>query len=315
MEVAPARRPPTAPTLPPGALVEPRHTLPWWVRVPRRWWLSVVKRVASPTCDRFAARVPALRLAAERLCTRAHRTELEVCGAPFRVDLLRRCASRSEFLGGRWHAPVLALVRACVAPGMTTVDVGAGIGLVAVHMGEVAGPEGTVLAIEPEARNQEILAFNARHCRWRNVVPIHTAVGDHVGESSLWVSPRDGGDHRTVAGVEDRVRVTVPLTTIDELADARRTQVHFARIAAQGAELSILRGMRTTLSHPAFRGVVIQLWPHALRAAGEDPEELLDRLRTAGLLCANARDADADPATFLASIPGSAAKDLVYLRG
>src|SRR5262245_54133912 len=87
----------------------PRHTLPWWMRLERRTVLSVVKRVASAGARRTVGKVPILELLSKRLLHRFERLEVEVCGAPFRLDVVRRSVSRSVYLGGRWHAPVLAM--------------------------------------------------------------------------------------------------------------------------------------------------------------------------------------------------------------
>ena len=236
---------PSRPVYQPGpALRAPRHTLPWWRRFERRSYLSLVKRVASGRARRVAERVPLFAIASRRLLGRVERLEVSVCGAPFRLDVMRRSVSRSVFLGGRWHSPVVAMLREHVKPGMTAVDIGANVGFMAAHMGDRAGPEGTVLAFEPEPRNFAILAQNARQARWRNIVPINAAIGERVGRLRLYLSPRDGGDHRTVASGDVRNSIEVEATSVDALAEARRTEIHFAK-------LDIQRGGMATAKLPA----------------------------------------------------------------
>lgn len=293
----------------------PAHTLPWWRRLERRWVLSVAKRLAADADGRaIVRRVPGLRDASRRFLARVARAQVTVCGAPFRLDVLRRSVSRSVFLGGRWHADVVRMLREHVGPGMTAADVGANIGYMAAHMGEVAGPEGTVLALEPEPRNFSILAENARRMRWRNVVPIQAAVGDVSGTATLFLSPRDGGDHRIVAAGDGRHGVPVPLVTLDALAAQRRTEIHFVKMDIQGAEAAAIRGGRDVLRRPAMRGLVLEFWPDALREAGEDPFAVLAAIRDAGLRCANDRRVDDAPHAFLAAMSGRASKDLLFLR-
>jgi FkbM family methyltransferase len=313
MDASPSERP----TYVPGpAAAAPRHTLPWWIRFERRSYLSLAKRMSAPRAARAAARVPAFALVRRRFLRRVEGLEVSVCGAPFRLDVMRRSVSRSVFLGGRWHSPVVAMLREHVKPGMTVADVGANVGFMAAHMGDRAGPDGTVLAFEPEPRNFALLTQNARRSRWRNIVPVHAAVGSTTGTVRLWMSPSDGGDHRTVVAgaVGERPSLDVPCWTIDEYARRRRTPIHFAKMDIQGAEGEALRGMRETLAQPAFRGLVVEFWPEALRRGGEDPAAILAQIREAGLRCTSHDGLDADPAGFLASVPDHGSQDLLFLR-
>jgi FkbM family methyltransferase len=303
------------PVYQPGpALPPPRHTLPWWRRFERRSYLSLVKRVASARARRLADRIPLLSIASKRLFRRVERLEVMVCGAPFRLDVMRRSVSRSVYLGGRWHSPVVQMLREHVRPGMTAVDIGANVGFMAAHMGDRAGPDGTVLAFEPEPRNFAILALNARTARWRNIVPIHAAIGAAVGKTELYLSPRDGGDHRTVPSGDERSHIEVDMLSIDRVAEMRRTEIHFAKLDIQGAEGEALRGMKATLSNPSFRGLVLEFWPDALRRAGEDPQGILEFICAGGLRCASHPGLDDDPAGFLAGTPAHASQDLLFLR-
>lgn len=300
----------TAPPAPAATEPARAHTLPWWRRFGRRTVLSVAKRLTSPHGEALAARVPALRLAARRFLGRVRAARVEVCGAPFRLDVLRRSVSRSVFLGGRWHADVVRMLRAHVRPGDVAADVGANVGYMAAHMGDVAGPDGTVLAFEPEPRNFAVLAENARRARWRNWVPFPQAVGERSGPADLFLSPRDGGDHRTVATDGARTRVRVEVVTLDEVAATRRTPVHFVKMDIQGGEAAALRGAREVLRSSALRGVVLEFWPQALREAGEDPAAVVALLTDAGLRCVNVPDLAAE----LRRDRAAASRDLLFLR-
>jgi FkbM family methyltransferase len=298
-----------------GPVPPPPHTLPWWTRFDRRSTMSLAKRLTGPRARRLAERIPGVRMVSRRFLRHVERTRVTVCGAPFRLDVMRRSVSRSVFLGGRWHSAVVAILRAHVQPGMTVADVGANVGFMAVHMGDRAGPDGTVLAFEPEPRNFAILRENARNARWRNVVPIHAAIGAGTGTASLWLSPRDGGDHRTVSlGGDDRASVKVPLTSLDAVARARRVEIHFVKMDIQGAEGEALRGMEATLASRALHGIVLEFWPEALRRAGEDPEAILRSIRAAGLSCASHPAIDDDVPGFLAGVPAHGSHDLLFLR-
>ena len=294
-----------------AALARPRVPAP--VLVARRWRLSLAKKLSRPAARRLLPRWPAADRAARRFRERLARIEVPVCGAPFRLDVERRSVSRAVYLCGRAHAPVVALLRAHVRPGMTVLDAGANVGYMAVHAGDVAGPDGTVLACEPEPRNFAVLAHNASRCRWRNVVPLRTALGARCGTATLWLARDDGGDHRTVGGAPDRKAIEVPLSTADELARSRRTPIHFVKIDVQGAETEVLRGMASTLASPDLRGIVLEWWPDGLRTADEDPAAPLELLRAAGFSCAGGPE-PRDPRSLAARVAPGKALDLLYLR-
>ncbi len=276
--------------------------------------LSLAKRLVSPRAVTLGTRIPLLRIVTARVNHRLERLRVRVCGAPFRIDVMRRAISRSVYLGGRWHAPVVSMIRDHVRPGMTVADIGANIGLMAVHAGDAVGPDGQVLAFEPEPRNFALLSENARHARWRNVIPIEAAVAERRGMLTLYLSPRDSGDHRTVPGAGARESCQVPAIALDQLSAERRTPIHFAKMDIQGAEGEALRGMRETLRSKEFRGLVLEFWPTALEAAGEDPAGILRQLHEAGLACASHPAADADVASFVSAIEPNGARDLLFLR-
>lgn len=297
-----------------GVRASPPHTLPWWQRASRRTVLSVAKRLVSPGAVKLGERVPLMRMLTARVNRRLDRLHVRVCGAPFHVDVMRRSVSRSVYLGGRWHAPVVSMIRDHVRPGMTVADIGANIGLMAVHAGDAVGPDGTVLAFEPEPRNFALLAENARHARWRNVIPIEAAIGERSGTLTLYLSPRDSGDHRTVPGAGLRESTTVPSLALDRFSAERGMPIHFAKMDIQGAEGQALRGMNDTLRAAHFRGLVLEFWPDALVAAGEDPVGIMKHVSDAGLACTSHPLADVDAAAFVAAIEPNGSRDLLFLR-
>jgi FkbM family methyltransferase len=209
---------------------------------------------------------------------------------------------------------MVRMLRRHVKPGSVAADVGANVGYMAVHMGEVAGPEGTVLAFEPEPRNFAVLAENARVARWRNVIPFAAAIGEASGAIDLYLSPHDGGDHRTVSSDTSRAHIRVPVVSLDELAERRRTPIHFVKMDIQGAEAAAIRGARAVLRRPELRGLVLEFWPGALRDAGEDPEAVLAEIRASGLTCASDPEIDRDPRAVVAGIDRDLSRDLLFLR-
>ena len=80
----------------------------------------------------------------------------------FTVRIPRRDLPR--YVGG-FEPLTIRWVRQVVCPGMTTVDVGAALGLFSLDLWRLVGPSGRVVAIEPAPTNTRLLARNARNNR------------------------------------------------------------------------------------------------------------------------------------------------------
>src|SRR5687768_6468192 len=89
-----------------------------------------------------------------------------------------------NILRGRFELNELDFVRRTVGPGQHVVDVGAHIGLFAMHMAALVGPGGSVHAFEPFAENAECLEMAVRENRFQDRVHIErSAVGRESGSS------------------------------------------------------------------------------------------------------------------------------------
>ncbi len=172
--------------------------------------------------------------------------------------------------------------------GGVAVDVGAYLGWYTLAFARQVGPGGRVLAFEPEASNFDLLTRAVGGGRLPQVEARQIAVLEQRGWTALYVATTDRGDHRVVPAAEERRVVTVPGAGLDELlADAPRVDV--VKIAAQGTELSVLRGLRRTLARPQPPRVLCTLAPALLERAGTSPGvlfELLDELGYVPYRCA-----------------------------
>lgn len=169
-----------------------------------------------------------------------------------------------------------------VAPGMAAVDVGAHLGAYTLALADAVGPQGRVLALEPDAHNVDLLTRAAPRWQLPQVEVRACAAADYAGWTTLHRSPHDGGDHRIVAAAGARGRVTVRALCLDEaLADWPR--VDLIKLAVQGAEVLVLRGLRRTLAqHPELR-LLCAVAPALLAHSGAAAHTLFEPLAAAGL--------------------------------
>jgi FkbM family methyltransferase len=165
-------------------------------------------------------------------------------------------------------------------PGMVALDVGAHLGTHCLHMAQRVGPDGHVVAFEPESRNVELLRRNVeRNGFLDRVTVVQAAVADHEQEADLVLEHGTGnwvrlGDDAHLPNTE-RIRCI----SIDQyLKDNALTRVDFIKSDTEGAELLVLQGAEQTLSafHPVL---LVEFAARHLARFGVRAEDILDYLR------------------------------------
>lgn len=243
------------------------------------------------------------------------RAIVRVRGRRFAVNLAdERFTARLYY--GRAHEPEEAdLLGRLFAPGMTVLDVGANIGLHTVEAAVRVHPGGRVVAFEPDPVNRALLEENCARNGCDNVTVVASAVGDAVGQLTLYRSAVNYGDHRIYNGADDdrynadrpRTTLTVPVTTVDAYVRAHGLRVDFVKSDIQGAEARLWRGMRQTVAGRPDLRVLMEFWPYGIRGCGDDPVALLDEIAGAGfglyVLDGGSLRRRA-PGALLASLPG-----------
>jgi FkbM family methyltransferase len=188
---------------------------------------------------------------------------------------------------GRWEPAESRWLRDRLRAGHTMVDVGANIGYFSALASRAVGPEGSVVAVEPEARNLRLL----RHNLWRNgcdnvwVVP--AAAVDRRGVQALRLSATNSGDHQ----VHPEARagdVLVPSVALDDLLDG--IPVDVVKIDTQGSDHLVVAGLERTL-HASPRAVLlVEFWLDGMSDRALDPEAVLAGYRRTGRAVGLLRD-------------------------
>lgn len=164
-----------------------------------------------------------------------------------------------------------------VAAGSTVLDVGANIGFFSLHFARWVGPEGRVIAIEPETRNIAALRRRVARAEMSGVVTcIHAAAANRSGQVRLAVSPGHPGDHH-LADTGEPVAAVV----LDELAADDSRPVTLIKIDVQGAESMVLAGAHRLIRRhrPA---IFVEVHEPSLTRLGSSRHELIATLVALG---------------------------------
>jgi FkbM family methyltransferase len=158
---------------------------------------------------------------------------------------------------GCWAPKDVAFFEQYIKPGMTVLDVGANIGHHTVVYGRLVGPEGRVVAFEPQATIYRVLAANVVLNGGQNTDLIQSCVGESDGYVHLYPINYSSQTNFGALGVDpnpdghsrkgEKCRVAKIDVLLDEL-NAPLQRVDFIKIDVQSFELYALRGAEKTLS-------------------------------------------------------------------
>lgn len=182
-------------------------------------------------------------------------------------------------LDGFWEAWVTLAIARYLQRGMWCVDVGACYGYYTLLMALACGPEGRVLACEPNPLLAEVylpanLALNGFH---QGVEICPKVIGDREREQVEFVLHRNNS---AVSSLEQWAyshraeSIQVPMTTVDHLC-ADWPRLDLVKIDAEGAEALVWDGMQRTLQKFPHAVVVLEL--HLLRDP-QQTKELLEEI-------------------------------------
>ncbi len=204
---------------------------------------------------------------------RLRQREVIVHGFPFLLDPL----DSLELSIFRNYEPFeTSLLTAEVRAGMTVVDIGANIGYYSLLFSKLVGDDGRVYAFEPAPQNFALLEQNLARNNRKNVQALNQAAGDRAGESFLYLSSENYGDHQAYASGDAREKVAIKVARVD---DSVSGPIDLVKMDIQGFEDHALAGMSATIAANPSLTLFTEFWPAGLERAGSDPAAFLRRLR------------------------------------
>lgn len=160
-----------------------------------------------------------------------------------------------------------------IPKGGIVFDVGASLGDTAATFSEYVGPEGRVVAFEPNPETFRCLSFNMKN--YHNVELFQLGLGNRNGLVGLVIDHHNIGASRlTLSGTQ------INVVKMDSYFSHYQV-MSFLKIDAEGWEPWVLDGSRQTIER--LRPVIlieVNTWP--LGQLGFKPEDIWDRLSNLG---------------------------------
>jgi FkbM family methyltransferase len=185
--------------------------------------------------------------------------DVERLGARMRLYPYNNICEKKVLFTPQFFDPEeLAILSARIREGFTFIDVGANIGAYALYVAARAGPGARILAVEPQPKVFDRLAYNIQLNPFGTVKAVACAIADKAGELTMFLDPKNSGESsvKIVASGEARM-VRVPAATLlDLIRNERFARVDAVKLDVEGAEDIILE--------PFFREAPPELYPSFL---------------------------------------------------
>jgi len=188
--------------------------------------------------------------------------------------------SRSLREYGVWEPFETRLLLDALRPGDTFLDVGANLGYFSVLAAARVGPGGRVFAVEPEARNLDLLRQNVSLNLFDDRVTVaDVAFSDRSARARLYLNPDNPGDHQLHPDTPGRADVAVDTVPGAQWLAGRASRVDVVKLDVQGAEYRAVSGLLPLLraSLPQL-SLLVELSPRSLRQSGHSGRELIGLL-------------------------------------
>ncbi|MBG84306.1 MAG: hypothetical protein CMJ40_07165 [Phycisphaerae bacterium] len=210
--------------------------------------------------------------------------EVELDGQIFRVDPRDFGVTLELHSTGTYEPFTRGLCLDALESGMVFLDIGAHVGLYTLPAARRVGEAGRVIAFEPHPSNRGLLEENLARNNVQNVTVVPAAVSNSPGVLELQVSSFNTGDHRLYRGSSTRAKtVRTDVVSVDAwLESAGISKVDMVKMDVQGAEASVLEGMRRTMESNRELRMIIEYTPWMLRESGADPMAVLTDLESDG---------------------------------
>jgi FkbM family methyltransferase len=182
---------------------------------------------------------------------------------PCRIDPHYR-----QQLGRHYDAPVAAFLRRQVRPGSVCLNVGANVGAYVLQLAHWSGPDGRVVAFEPNPAASAVLQKHIELNRLaERVTVVDAAVGASAGQAVLYAA---GTDPMSRIGLpnpaigQTTTELSVPVVTLDQYCHDQGLSPDWLVMDIEGFELAALAGARWLLKTQRQQvGLVVEMHPNA----------------------------------------------------
>lgn len=178
-------------------------------------------------------------------------SDTRVVGSGYAAGL-KIAAMRADpnFARGTYERPLQDVIASNLPLGGVFYDIGANIGFFSLIAARHVGSDGQVYAFEPVPQNAAVIERNAALNGFASIEVFKAAVGAVTGRAELNLAHHIGGAVLASAGAPPDMRghMQVEVVALDDVIVRKKLRApSLVKIDVEGAELSVVQGMRRTL--------------------------------------------------------------------
>lgn len=164
---------------------------------------------------------------------------------------------------GEWERIVTRIFEKAITRGATVVDAGAHLGYYTLTAAPLVGPDGRVIAVEPNGRLANLLHHSIGLNGFRKIAEVH-AIALWSGDTTLGLRCHPnysgaGEGHEFTSPVKLDAMTPVAATSLDALMEGAGLQPDVVKIDVEGAEGRVLSGMTRILSTGRRLRIIMEL--------------------------------------------------------
>jgi FkbM family methyltransferase len=187
---------------------------------------------------------------------------------------------------GTYEPGLLSAIRAVLRPGDTFIDVGANEGWFSILAARQVGPQGRVIAVEPQARLTPVIEAHIRRNGLGNVTLLSSAFGATASVAELALTPSTNSGATSLLRTRRQRwarRQSVAVHRLDTVAAMYGlTTIRCVKIDVEGFERDVLDGAGAWLDSGRIDYLLLETHPEALAARGDSREAIERWLRALG---------------------------------
>lgn len=183
---------------------------------------------------------------------------------------------------GVFEPASIAILKSCVDPGDTVVDIGANIGFYTIECSNHVGPGGRVVAVEAAPEHALAIRANLALNEIENVKLLEIAIGDRKSEGILTRRSGDNLGMFTLGNVGGGEAHHVRIDTLDNILEEQNVdRVDFIKMDIEGSEFRALRGAASTIQDQRPT-LLLEINEQALRGCDSSSLEVIALLHSFG---------------------------------
>jgi FkbM family methyltransferase len=212
------------------------------------------------------------------------RAVMETEAGRFYADPVSHFYAYSRVPGG--YEPLLtSCIKSMLQPGDTFLDIGANESYFSILASSLVGPEGLVVAVEPQQRLNAVIQRNICENSAHNILSLRYAISDTDGKSEFFLAPDINtgysGLFRTAKyNLPTEIVPTITLERLVKMLSLKK--VKLMKLDVESYEYEVILGSKPVFESDLIENIVLELHPSVLEQRGKRVDDIEEFLLSAG---------------------------------